>query len=109
MRSRLNASRDLQRQFAAKVLLESIQQQVTLSGQGGLLTAPEDFSGLDLSDEELLTIFEGVSLQRELEIGKRDRFGRCEEAALPWDVSRPWVDLRARDLARTLAVPNGHS
>ncbi|MCX6917260.1 MAG: hypothetical protein NT167_30185 [Verrucomicrobia bacterium] len=58
---------------------------------------PED---LRIDEDELLEVFGSVSLQRELDTGKQDSCGRFDEAAVAWDVARPWVDLRARDVAR---------
>jgi hypothetical protein len=56
-----------------------------------------------LSAAELYHIFATVTLEREILTGRFDRMGMFDENAVTWDVTRPWVDLRARELATKLA------
>jgi hypothetical protein len=53
---------------------------------------------------ELDTIFASVSLTRELETGEMDQVGRFNEAAVQWEVGRPWVDQRVAEIVLELGV-----
>lgn len=60
-----------------------------------------------ISLEELDAIFASASLARELRTGRKDGLGRFDETALAWDVAAPWIDRRAREIARSLPVSIG--
>ena len=88
--------------FAAQVLLDSLARDLPLVS----VTTPDAESpGLELpggatvTTADLEAVFASISLARELETRKLDSLGRFDETALTWDVSKPWVDLRALDLA----------
>ncbi len=52
--------------------------------------------------DELDRIFRSVSLFRERQTGMVDRLGRFDERAIVWDISEPWVDNLAREIALDL-------
>jgi len=91
--------------YAASVLSDSIALDPPLE----IVEARDaDFRGLLLPngvvvpEEELQAVFSTITLGRELETGKLDPMGRFDESAIAWDISRPWIDVRAADLAARL-------
>jgi hypothetical protein len=94
--------------FAARAILESmplnlpVQLDRAKGGQPGGLELP---GGVRIGKEQLAGVFESLSLARELSAGKRDRLGRFDETALNRDISKPWVDCLARDLAGRMSAP----
>lgn len=91
--------------FAASVLADSMALDPPLeiveardAESRGLLLP----NGVVVPEEELQAVFSTISLGRELQTGKLDPMGRFEESAIAWDISKPWIDLRAADLAARL-------
>jgi hypothetical protein len=87
---------------AARTLLGLMEPYPPANGSG----APQDgctalnaLEGVRITASELGSVFDSLCLQREQVLGKRDRLDRLDENTLTWDVTRPWVDLRARELS----------
>jgi hypothetical protein len=70
------------------------------------LVASAEMGESRLDDGELKEILASLTLQRELDTGRKDFLGRFDEAAIAWDTSRPWVDLRTQGVIwnRTEAI-----
>ena len=89
-------------EYAARVLLNSmgsnlpIERDETPREQAACLVLPGD---LVVPEELLEKIYASVTLQRELATGRMDRMGRFDERAIAWEISRPWIDLAAEDIA----------
>jgi hypothetical protein len=97
----VNSCRDERLRFAARVLLDSVGWQLpALSAQAapGELRRLLLLEDVRIDESQLLEVFASVSLQRELATQRMDCLGRFDEAAIAWTVSRPWVDLRAREV-----------
>ena len=88
--------------YAARVLLDSagaglpIQLAEALPGSPPGLRLP---GGELVAEAELEKIFAGITLQREIDTGRLDHMEMFDETAAAWDVSQPWIDLRAKALA----------
>ncbi len=96
--------------YATRVLLDSLglDVPVTVATRFGEVPGGLELDGHCVIKEAVLEeMFKALSLERELETGKQDPLGRFEEAAAVWDISRPWIDLRARQLARALGQEPG--
>jgi len=92
-----------QLQFAARVLADSLGLQLpTQSSEPSVADLRQRVLSeyLRIKENELLEVFASVSLQRELDTDKEDPCGRFDEGAIEWDVSRPWVDLRACEIGQ---------
>ena len=93
--------------YAASVLADSMALEPPLeiveardAESRGLLLP----NGVVVPEEELQAVFSTITLGRELETGKLDPMGRFDESAIAWDVSRPWIDFRAAELAARLTA-----
>ena len=90
------------RQYAAQLLLAAMGDEC--AGEC-LLVDKGRSSGLSfdggpvISDAELDEIAYAATLQRELATGRIDDMGMFDENAIGWDVSKPWIDRRAGELA----------
>ena len=84
---------------AADGILPQGQDQIRLTG-----------SGLTMGGRTVVTlaeldgIFASVTLARESATGRSDALGRFDETAVPWDVTKPWVDQRVAELAKELGT-----
>jgi hypothetical protein len=87
--------------YAAQLLLDAMGLGIPL--QCAAATDPQS-AGLHFGDDvtvadtELEDIFASVTLQREMVVGRYDCMGMFDEQAVSWDVWRPWIDLRAKEL-----------
>ena len=93
--------RPAERRFAVELLagpaLASAEMDCMEAGndqwQGLTIAGTRAVSCYELDD-----IFAAVTLRREIETRQLDRHGRFDESQISWDISRPWVDLRAVEL-----------
>jgi hypothetical protein len=91
--------------YAARLLLDSAGIDAPLpvipaaSPQTAGLASNEEVL---VSARELETVFAATTLQQEVATGRHDTMGMFDEAAVAWEVTRPWVDLRAKKLAASL-------
>lgn len=102
-----NTGRKEQLAYAAAVLLDAMGLDLPLD----VVALPEGSApGLLLPGEvlvpeaKLAEVFASISLERELSADRYDQTGMFDEQAVAWDVSRPWIDLEAREIARKVAL-----
>ena len=92
--------------YAAQLLLDCAGVNVPLPVARA---ASPQTAGLAWDEEvlvaagELENVFAAVSLQREAATGRLDKTEMFDENALAWDVAKPWIDVRASQLAEQLA------
>jgi len=100
-----DGGRKEQLRFAARVLLDFLGPRLANPGAETKideLIQPVSLQEPRINENELLEVFASVSLQRELTTKRTDYLGRFDEAAITWDVARPWVDLRAQEIGPPL-------
>lgn len=91
------------RSYAANLLLDAMRQMTDCESGSN-----QDNCGfsetLPVSCTELDSIFASASLDREGKTKRKDPVGRFDEAAIQWEISRPWIDVRAQEMAVSLGA-----
>lgn len=92
--------------YAAQVLLDSMESHIALDAAEASIGQPAGLElpgGIEIGSDELAAMYACLSLEREQATGRLDHLGRFDESAVTWEVSQPWIDLKALDLAACIS------